>query len=426
MRSKAYAATNVNKVKVSSVIAGHEGQPADLGLDVSKDDVKLMLRWEDGQFAGVWRGENPAQIPQMVELMSELGQGRRLRVAMEPTGTYGDALRQAMHRRGVALEKVSTKASHDYAEVFDGVPSQHDGKDAAIVAELCAMRKSSVWRYELPSLADQEMAELVEWMDIQRKQMTIWMGRLEALLARHWPEATGIMGLTSMALLRALSYWGGPAGLAGDGKAAVLLRRWGGPLLSAEKIGQLVASAPETLGVVQTAVDVRRMRRMARRARAARRSKQKCRAALERLAQDNPAIVAMAQVVGTGTACVLWVCMGDPRDYSSAYAYRKAMGLNLAERSSGRWKGHLKISKRGSAMVRRWLYLAALRKSEGTNARIRSWYERKRARSGGKAGRALTGIMRKLPLAVYLAAAGEVYEEDRLFGSPAATPAGRR
>ena len=107
-----------------------------------------------------------------------------------------------------------------------------------------------------------------------------------------------------------------------------------------------------TLGVDQTVVDVRRMRRMARRARVARRSKQKCRMGLERLAKENPTIQGMAQVVGIGTACVLWVCMGDPRDYSSAYAYRKAMGLNLAERSSGRWKGHLKISKRGSAMVR--------------------------------------------------------------------------
>ena len=426
MRSKAYAATNVNNVQVSSVISGHEGQSADLGLDVSKDDVKLMLRWESGQFAGVWRGENPGQIPRMVEMMCELCQGRRLRVAMEPTGTYGDALRQAMHRRGLALEKVSTKASHDYAEVFDGVPSQHDGKDAAIVAELCSMRKSSAWRYELPSVAEQEMAGLVEWMDIQRKQMTIWMGRLEALLARHWPEATGIMELTSMALLRALAYWGGPAGMAADAKSAEQLKRWGGPLLSAEKIRQLVSSAKVTLGVDQTVVDVRRMRRMARRARVARRSKQKCRMGLERLAKENPTIQGMAQVVGIGTACVLWVCMGDPRDYSSAYAYRKAMGLNLAERSSGRWKGHLKISKRGSAMVRRWLYLAALRKAEGANPHIKSWYDRKRARGGGKAGRALTGIMRKLPLAVYLAAAGEVYEEDRLFGSPAATAAGRR
>ena len=35
---------------------------------------------------------------------------------------------------GIAVVRVSPKAAHDYAEVFDGVPSQHDGKDAAVVA----------------------------------------------------------------------------------------------------------------------------------------------------------------------------------------------------------------------------------------------------------------------------------------------------
>jgi hypothetical protein len=244
--------------------------------------------------------------------------------------------------------------------------------------------------------------------------MTMWLGRLEALVARHWPEATEILELKSMTLLRALAYWGGPAGLAGGGEAAAYLQRWGGPLLSQQKIQQLVASASATLGVDQTATDVRRMRRIARRARCARRAMHQCRLALERQAESDTTIQAMGQMVGVATACVLWVCMGDPREYSSAYAYRKAMGLNLAERSSGRWQGQLKISKRGSAMARRWLYLAALRSAQA-RAGVKAWYERKRARCDGKAGRALTGIMRKLVLAVFAAAAGEVFQEDRLF-----------
>ena len=39
------------------------------------------------------------------------------------------------------------------------------------------------------------------------------------------------------------------------------------------------------------------------------------------------------------TACVLWTSMGDPRKYHAAAAYRKAMGLNLKERSSGTYQG---------------------------------------------------------------------------------------
>src|SRR5262249_54793102 len=49
-------------------------------------------------------------------------------VAMESSGTYGDALRQALGDNGIEVQRVNGKAAHDYAEVFDGVPSQHDGK----------------------------------------------------------------------------------------------------------------------------------------------------------------------------------------------------------------------------------------------------------------------------------------------------------
>ncbi len=57
---------------------------------------------------------------------------------------------------------------------------------------------------------------------------------------------------------------------------------------------------------------------------------------------------AQGKVVGVPTACVLWTSTGDPRKYHAAAAYRKAMGLNLVERSSGKYKGRLRISKRAA------------------------------------------------------------------------------
>ena len=63
---------------------------------------------------------------------------------------------------------------------------------------------------------------------------------------------------------------------------------------------------------------------------------------LKRLAQKNETIRRQAEAVGTATACVLWVSLGDPKDYHCGEAYRKAMGLNLKERSSGKHKGKLK------------------------------------------------------------------------------------
>ena len=79
------------------------------------------------------------------------------------------------------------------------------------------------------------------------------------------------------------------------------------------------------------------------------------------MAQGRAVLQDQGRAVGVPTACVLWASLGDPRQYSSGPAYRKAMGLNLVERSSGEYQGELRISKRGQPRVRRWLYLAVLR-----------------------------------------------------------------
>ena len=97
------------------------------------------------------------------------------------------------------------------------------------------------------------------------------------------------------------------------------------------------------------------------------------------LAVGNKVLEAQGNAVGIATACVLWTCVGDPRKYHAAAAYRKAMGLNLKERSSGAYQGQLRISKRGSARARKWLYFAALRLVRLSE--VRPWYEAKKART---------------------------------------------
>jgi len=291
---------------------------------------------------------------------------------MEPSGTYGDALRQALHDVGITVVRIGTKISHDYAEVFDGVPSQHDGKDAAVVADLTAIGKGKNWAYETQDTWEQQLRYWVERMECHRRiHFMMALGPLEALLGRHWPEATQVLEVSSATLLRVLEAYGEAAALAADPMAASQLARWGGKLLSADKVQKLLASA--TVGVRPGEWDIRRIREHAQRARAARREVACCKRHLQALAKGHPVLKAQGKVVGLVTACVLWVNVGDPRDYSCARAYRKALGLNLVERSSGIYKGKLRISKRGSAPARQWLYLATLRLVK--QAGVRQWYE---------------------------------------------------
>jgi transposase len=401
-------------VELELACQGQEGQTVYVGFDVGKHEVLAVARWPDGRFERPWLVKNPAEIGELVGLLSRLAAERPLISAMEPTGTYGDALRQALSDAGLTVHRVGAKAAHDYAEIFDGAPSQHDGKDAAVVAELAALGKSALWPYKTASEADQEMAYCVDWMDAQRRQYAMWLGRLEGLLARHWPEATRWMELSSGTLLRTLQRYGGPSGLAEDANAAVVLAAWGGARLAAEKIGGLIRSAALSMGVRQTAVDVRRVQRYAEQALAARTEIARSRRSLQELAKGNVVIQAQARAVGVATACVLWIHLGDPRQYHCGAAYRKAMGLNLVERSSGMYHGKLRISKRGSAQVRRWLYLAALRLVATDPVRV--WYRRKKSKDGEQAKRALIGVMRRLALALYeVGANNQTFDAWRLF-----------
>jgi len=396
-----------------------------MGIDVAKRELVLMIRCDDAQFIGPYKAANPHQVGDIAELARRLAARGPVQFAMEPSGTYGDALRQALAEAGLALQRVQSKRSHDYAEVFDGVPSQHDGKDAAVIAELCAIGKCDPWTYEPCDEKESLMRFLVEWMDGQSRIHRLWIGRIEALLARHWPEATQCMELRSGTLLRTLAHYGGPAALARDNDAARNLRKWGRRLLNAAKAAALLDSAGKTLGVKQNQADQLRIRRVAREALRASLEAKRANRQLRTLARDNPIIQAQAQAIGVGSACVLWCRLGNPRDYFCAGAYRKAMGLNLKERSSGSYRGPLRISKRGDSMVRRWMHLAALRLIQ-QSPQVQSWYRDKRLRDGGDHKRAITAVVRRLAIALHKIANGsEPFDSRRLFaGLTAAQSAG--
>jgi transposase len=415
MRSRrTYRAISVKQVNLELLSEGQGDQGVHVGFDMGKAEVLTVVRWADGRLERPWLVKNPDEIQVLAGLLTRLAAERPLTLAMEPTGTYGDALRQALSDAGLRLHRVGAKAAHDYAEIFDGVPSQHDGKDAAVVAELAAIGKSVEWPYKPPNEVDQEMAYHVDWMDAQQRQYSMWLGRLEGLLARHWPEATRWMSLSSATLLGVLQRYGGPAGLAQDSKASVELKRRGGPFLAGEKIRGLIRSAATSMGVRQTAIDVRRMQRYTEQALAARSEIAKSRRRLKELACGNGVIQRQAEAVGVATACVLWVHLGDPNEYHCAEAYRKAMGLNLTERSSGMYQGKLRISKRGFSQVRRWLYFGVLRLV--ASGPVQRWYGQKKAKDGNQAKRALIGVMRKLALALYRVGVNEEsFDVWRLF-----------
>jgi transposase len=413
MPRRAYQSITVKKVSVERVMQSLAGGAVHVGTDIGKEKIVTVLRDSQGNFLKAWRAQQPGELRELVGLLQAISRHRPLVVGMESTGTYGDAFRQALCDAGVAVQRVSGKAVKDYAEIFDGVPSNHDGKDAAMIAELAALGKGRAWPYQPPSEWESQLASLVEWMDMYQRIFQSWLGRLEGLLARHWPEATRVVKLSSATLLRALAEYGGPAWLAEDAEAEARLRSWGKRFLGAEKAAALLAAARTTVGVRMGAAERRRMQSYAEQALRAKREVRRTRRALGPFPANDPALARQAAVVGVATACAIYVGVGGVQKYHCAEAYRKAMGLNLKERSSGKYQGKLKITKRGPSLARRWLFFAAMRILQ--RPPVRRWYEAKKARDGDRGLKAVIAVMRKLTLALYAVGRGETFQPERLF-----------
>ena len=198
---------------------------------------------------GRGESESPGQIRLCVEMLKELSLRCPLVVAMESSGTYGDVLRQALSDNGLEVKRVSSKAVKDHAETFDGVPSQHDGKDAAVIAELCWIGKGTNWPWTERSDEDQSMRFWIRRLDTAQRIKQVYCGKMESLLARHWPELFGLLSQSGPTLTRSLARWGNPRELANDPRAHEILKGFGGHYLGDEKIRRVIAAAGSTLGV---------------------------------------------------------------------------------------------------------------------------------------------------------------------------------
>jgi len=413
MKKRIYRAVNVKKVIKDKLAEAIQGLRIVIGLDVHKEDCFACLMDQDRDVHITMMWKHPDQTRLLVELIKDLPV-RSLEVAMEPSGTYGDPLRHLLQEAGIRVYRVSPKRSHDAAEVYDGVPSSHDRKSAAIVAKLHLDGASEPWAIERDQERDLKAA--ISIMDRYSGHLDQNKNRLEAILSRHWPEVLGLMSLESVSLWVLLKRVGGPEQVARQAyESRKVLRRVGGHLLAQDKIEAVVASAQTTVGCPMSVWERRALEDLAKDTRRAYREMRKAKKEVKRQGAEHPAVCAMAPTLGLATAAVIVSKVGNPGDFSSAPSYEKAAGLNLKERSSGRHQGQRKITKRGSGEARRWLYMAALRLIQNEVV-VRKWYERKVVRDGGKIkGKGIVAIMRKIIRAMWHVGQGEVFEVEKLF-----------
>lgn len=420
-----YRRTPVKKValealKEIAILKGGAGTC--VGLDISKDEIVPIVRWPEGAYEAPWKVKNPSEIPELIALLQMLKETcGSLTIGLESTGTYGEAVRFAMTAASLEVHRISGKASSDYKEIFDGVPSQHDGKDAGIIAELACFGKGTPWPFEPLSEIDQEIRHQVQRLDVFHDHATEWTGRLEAVLAKHWPELSGLLALKSATLVNIMIHYGSPARLAADPAAREHLRKWGRALLKPDKIDQIIESARTTAGIPIGSGEMGWTQEIATELQRAIMEVKASQDRLEVIAKSHESMREHVDVVGAVTLCVIWASVGDPRQYDSSGAFLKALGLNLKELSSGKRQGQLAITKRGPSLARKYIFYWALRAVQ--KPELKNWYRDftkvGRGSKGGNEYRKMKGIiamMRKLSRSVWYAHThNEVFDYAKVF-----------
>ncbi len=413
MSKRKYRATKIQEV-ASAKLEALTDERVILAIDVAKEDFYAAIVDGQGHVHEIVKWLHPAESRSFLQLVEQLGGKERVEVVMEPSGVYGDAIRAAVDQAGVQVFRVNPKRVHDAAEVFDGVPSLHDAKAATLIARLHLAGVSEPWPLEPKH--QRRLAAMLRVLEVHEKEVRRNRNRLEGLLARHWPGVTSIMSPDSATMLEVLVEFGGPVALIDrEDEARELMHKVGGCFLAAAKVEAIIECARSTLGVPQLDEELQLVQVVASEARRQQKAAKKARNQLEKLAMlEGSATKALAPVVGKSTSAVLVASVGEPKKYSSPSAFVKALGLNLKEKSSGKSKGGLHLTKRGPGIARLFLYLAVLRLLQRDRI-ARAWYAKKVVRDGGRKQKALVALMRKLASALWHVADGAAFDSAKLF-----------
>lgn len=414
MKKRSYRQTDVKNVDWQALREKTENQAIIFAVDVALSAFVGAIVTRDGAILCTLKWTHPVDTRELLEhLLNALG-AARLEVVMEPSGTYGDALRYQFQCRHVSVYRVSPKHTHDMAESFDGVPSMHDAKATHVIAELHRYGRSRLWQER--SVEQRDLRGLADELEVHQQQHRSHLNRLAALMARHWPELRDVTQLDLYCVLTLLSEYGEPEAVQQAGDAALArLSDAGGRFLSTAKREGIINAAKNSLGVPCTPGERAYIRGLAKDLLRTRKAMQALEKHIGEKAKTQEALRPIVGFCGKATALTLVALLGDLRHYPNPQTLLKAMGLNLKERSSGQHKGQLRITKRGPSRVRFYLYWLALRKLQ-TDPQVKAWYEAKVARDGGRfKGRAVIAVIRKRVKALWHVAQGEVFDSHKLF-----------
>jgi transposase len=331
-----------------------------VGIDIAKAQHVAQIRWAHTRIL-----ESKLTVPNTqagfaafwARLAAHQATTRAPEVvcAVEPTGTYHQALATFLEQQGATVVFVSNHVAQLNRRTLDGTWDKNDPKDAHNLCDL--LEQGKVLFYSLPGEPLAALRHFVRLLRRARREVAACKARWRlTLLPQLGPTGEALPPEIVAALpapVRALEPAAARRRAVGRAPAAL-------PPAAAVELADLAAQL--------TAVQAR----MAQ-----------IEAALVRVADPLPAYTLLRTLPGVGPtlAAILVAEIGDITWYTRFSQLRKLAGLDIVGVQTGQWTSAKRISKAGRALLRWALYQAAV-----GAARSPGWRARREALIAKRAG----------------------------------------
>ena len=340
-----------------------------VGIDVAKRRHVAAIRYPDGCIKKPFSFTNDRQgferLVSRVEIAGVESGVCEILFALEATGHYGHSLQHYLLRRDRSVVGINPAHTKKVKELLDGSPEKSDTKDAIIIADLAAQgRGRPVTQLNGVYAELRRLGKLREQLMTER---TRYLNRYIGLIDLVFPELAGLVyDVTGPTIRNLFKEFPTAPDIARRQFRSIrrLLWKWSIGHFNEERCRQIHEASKQSVGVREGLEAVRLQMRLI--------LTSLCTVESQISEVEKTQTEALWQVpyaeqlltipeIGPVTVATILGETGDLRQYRSAEALIKLAGLNLYSLSSGTFHGRTRITRRGRPLLRRIIFLAALR-----------------------------------------------------------------
>lgn len=344
-------------------------------------------------------------------------------IGMEATSCYQENLSRESEQRGYVLRLLHPRQTHQFHE-RQGLRAKTDRLDAMVIARVLLSGEARAG--SVPGDQVTTYRELVRLPMRLSDEAAAYHNEIQALVVVLFPEFTQVFadpcGQTALTVLKAFP---SAQALAEVGAEPLFqLLRAQKPAHYGRPAAQKLVALAKASGSCERALAGRSLslRILCDQLEHTQANLGRLETEMEELLTHDPGVKGLQQMPGFGpkTVAVLRAELGDVQRFARTDEVIGYGGMDIEIKESGLRKGQAKLSKRGSSLLRRMLYIAAMRSITMDGSAFGAYYQRLLAR-GLKKMSALTAVMRKmLAVAAHLLMhEGEDFDPTKVAPGPA-------